>query len=78
MATTPEVLILPDGRMDRKNASRYLGRAPKTLAQWAVKGVGPRFVKRGHVWYFKTDLDEWLQSGAAQSTAQARLVAEAM
>lgn len=40
MATTPEVLILPDGRMDRKNAATYLGNAPKTLAQYASKGVG--------------------------------------
>ncbi|RCW65168.1 hypothetical protein [Pseudorhodoferax soli] len=72
MATTPEVLVLPDGRMDRKNASKYLGNAPKTLAQWAVKGVGPRFIKRGRVWYFKEDLDHWLKAGAATSTAAAR------
>ena len=76
-AKTVEVLMLPDGRMDRHNAGLYLGSAPKTLAQWAVKGVGPKFIKRGRVWYYKADLDAWLQSGAAQSTAEARLQAEA-
>lgn len=72
--TQVEVQILPDGRMDRKSAGRYLGNAPKTLAQWAVKGVGPKFIKRGRVWYYKADLDAWLQSGSAHSAAQARLV----
>jgi hypothetical protein len=36
------VRVLPDGRLDRKNAALYLGRSPKTLAQWAMQGKGPR------------------------------------
>ena len=60
---TIEVLVLPDGRMDRKNAAAYLGNAAKTLAQWASRGEGPKFVKRGRVWYFKEDLDSWLSEG---------------
>lgn len=71
--TTPQVLVLPDGRMDRRNAGKYLGNASKTLAQWAVKGIGPKFIKRGRVWYYKADLDAWLAVGAASSTAEARL-----
>jgi hypothetical protein len=74
MTTTPEVLVLPDGRMDRRNAAAYLGCAPKTLAQYASKGTGPKFIKRGRVWYFKTDLDCWLGGERVSSTAQARLV----
>lgn len=74
MATTPEVLILPDGRMDRRNAATYLGNAPKTLAQYASKGIGPKFIKRGRVWYFKADLDAWIAGGKASSTAASRLV----
>jgi hypothetical protein len=35
------VIILPDGRLDRKNAARYLGRAEKTLAEWHRLGKGP-------------------------------------
>jgi hypothetical protein len=35
------VRVLPDGRLGRKNAARYLRRSPKTLAQWALHGKGP-------------------------------------
>ena len=63
---TVEVLSLPDGRMDRQNAAKYLGSAEKTLAQWACQGRGPNFVKRGRVWYFKEDLDAWLAEGRVQ------------
>lgn len=74
MATIPEILILPDGRMDRRNAATYLGNAPKTLAQYASKGIGPKFIKRGRVWYFKKDLDAWIAGGQATSTAAANLM----
>jgi len=73
MGTSTDVLILPDGRMDRRNAAAYLGNAPKTLAQWASKGIGPKFIKRGRVWYRKADLDAWIAAGEASSTAEARL-----
>jgi hypothetical protein len=56
-----DVVILPDGRMDRKNASRYLGLAEKTLAMHASRGTGPNFVKRGRVWYYRDALDDWLK-----------------
>lgn len=69
-----DVLVLPDGRMDRRNAAKYVGVAEKTLAQWAVKGIGPRFIKRGRVWYRREWLDGWLTDGEASSTAAARLV----
>jgi hypothetical protein len=69
-----DVLILPDGRMSRRSAAAYLGCAPRTLAQYAGKGTGPKFIKRGRVWYFKEDLDAWLRAGTALSTADARRV----
>jgi hypothetical protein len=56
------VRVLPDGRMDRRNAARYLGHAEKTLAQWAITGKGPRSVKvSGRVFYFQHDLDEFVR-----------------
>jgi len=69
-----EVVILPDGRMDTENAATYLGVAPKTLAMWRCQGIGPRFIKRGRVFYFKEDLDTWImQATRVTSTAQAKL-----
>lgn len=65
------VAVLPDGRMDTKNAARYLGLKEKTLAMMRSAGEGPGFVKRGRVFYFKEDLDVWIQAGRATSTAQA-------
>ncbi|MSR09706.1 MAG: DNA-binding protein [Gammaproteobacteria bacterium] len=56
----PEVYVLPDGRMDAKNAAIYLGLSPKTLAMKRCSGMGPRFIKRGRVFYFREELDRWL------------------
>ena len=66
-----EVVVLPDGRLDAKNAAAYVGLSVKTLAIKRSKGEGPNFIKRGRVFYFRDDLDEWLESGRAVSTAQA-------
>lgn len=63
------VLVLPDGRMDTKNAARYLGLREKTLAMLRSAGEGPAYVKRGRVFYFKHDLDAWVQAGRVTSTA---------
>jgi hypothetical protein len=56
-----DVVILPDGRMDRKNAALYLGLQVKTLAMYASRGTGPAFIKRGRVFYFRDALDAWLK-----------------
>jgi len=67
---TISVLVLPDGRMDTKNAARYLGLSEKTLAMLRSAGEGPAYVKRGRVFYFRQDLDTWVQAGRVTSTAQ--------
>jgi hypothetical protein len=60
------VRMLPDGRMDRANAARYLGRQPKTLAMWALQGKGPRPVKvGGRIFYFREELDAFVRGGQA-------------
>lgn len=69
------VRVLPDGRMDCPSAAVYLGLSGKTLANLRCRGLGPKFCKRGRVFYFKVDLDAWLAAGKAQSTAQARILA---
>ena len=56
---------LPDGRMDRASAARYLGYKPQTLAKWAMQGKGPRYVRvGGRIFYFLRDLDAFIQAGA--------------
>ncbi len=62
--------LLPDGRMSAENAAAYVGLSKKTLAMYRWRGIGPKFVKRGKVFYFKTDLDKWLRAGRVGSTAE--------
>jgi len=66
------IQMFPDGRLDSKNAALYLGLKEKTLAMMRSVGKGPKFIKRGRIFYFKEDLDCWINaSGKSISTAQA-------
>lgn len=72
--TAQSISIFPDGRMDAKNAATYLGLAVKTLAMMRSSGTSPKFIKRGRIFYFQNDLDEWLLAGGkCTSTAQQRI-----
>ena len=65
------ISIFPDGRLDTKNASLYLGLKEKTLAMMRTVGKGPKYIKRGRIFYFKEDLDSWLnEPGKCVSTTQ--------
>lgn len=60
------VRILPDGRLTREDAARYLGFSSKTLAQWHINGKGPRNVRvGGRRFYYKKDLDAFIGSKPA-------------
>ena len=60
------VRVLPDGRMTRRDAARYLGRAEKTLAMWALEGKGPPSVLvGGRRFYFKEALDGFIRGEVA-------------
>jgi hypothetical protein len=63
-----EITALPDGRVNPKNAAAYLGLHEKTLAVLRHKGKGPRYIKRGRIFYFIEDLDAWLKEGESWST----------
>lgn len=77
MSTSNETLVVhPNGCMDRKNAARYIGCTAGTLARWAVEGKGPKFIKRGRIWYRKAELDLWLTEAEVTSTAQGRLISQ--
>ena len=57
------IRVLPDGRMTREDAARYLGHQPKTLAMWQLQGKGPRPVKvGGRVFYYLADLKTFVAS----------------
>ena len=62
-----KVRVLPDGRMTRSDAAKYLGVAVKTVAMWdledptrlgGVKVGGRRF-------YYKAELDAFIRGEAA-------------
>ena len=57
------VTASPDGRLRPADAAKYLNVAKGTLADWRYKGKGPRFIKRGGIFYRLSDLDDWLLSG---------------
>ncbi len=70
---TKEVVLFPDGRMDTCNAATYTGLAEKTLAMLRCNGKGPKFIKRGRIFYFQRDIDDWMNAnGRMTSTAQAK------
>ncbi|MBV9842395.1 MAG: DNA-binding protein [Sphingomonadaceae bacterium] len=61
-----KVMVLPDGRLDRANAAKFLGYQPKTLAEWHRLGKGPRSrLVGGRRFYFIEDLRAFAQGVAA-------------
>lgn len=60
------VMVLPSGRVDRKNAAKALGRTPKTLAEWKRLGIGPRaHLVGGRVFYEWSDVQAFARGEAA-------------
>lgn len=59
-----KVTVLPGGRLSRRDAAAYLGRAASTLENWASTGRGPRPVNiGGRAFYNLTDLDAFIEAG---------------
>ena len=60
------VRVLPDGRLARKEAAKYIGRAEKTLAMWHMEGKGPPSVLvGGRRFYFKDALGAFIRGEVA-------------
>jgi hypothetical protein len=58
--------VLPDGRVNREQAARYLGITPKTLAHWQLAGKGPAsMLVGGRRFYWKRDLDAFIRGDTA-------------
>jgi hypothetical protein len=72
-----KVVVFPDGRLDSSNAAIYLGLSPKTLAMMRSTGNGPKFLKRGRIFYFLEDLQAWMEDQPrVRSTGEARALNE--
>lgn len=64
------VRVTPDGRLSRADAATFLGRAPKTLAMWAVVKTGPTPIRvGGRVFYKLADLQKFAAGGVTQPRA---------
>jgi hypothetical protein len=59
--------------MTTVHAAEYLCTNTSTLADWRMKGVGPRWARAGRrVIYRRQWLDNWLDSRSVLSTAEAK------
>jgi predicted site-specific integrase-resolvase len=64
------VRVSPTGMMTRKNASIALGVKPKTMCEWAAKGLGPIPVKvGGRIFYHWEHVQSFAMHGQTQFTA---------
>ncbi len=72
---TQQLLDTDNEPMTPKQAGAYLKTPVSTLADWRLKGIGPKFARCGgrHVRYRKKWLDQWLDAQAVTSTAEAKL-----
>lgn len=63
-----KVRVLPDGRLSRADAARFLGMTPKTLSAWQTAGFGPMPRHVGsRVFYRLHDLESFVASGAREA-----------
>ena len=61
------VRVLPDGRMSRRDAARYIGVSTKTMAMWKLEGKGPPSILIGmRRFYWRDKIDFWIQEQAEQ------------
>lgn len=51
----------------------YLHSTPRTLEDWRLNGVGPRYIKLGQlVRYRLADVDAWLAANTVETTGAGR------
>ncbi|MFN4772750.1 MAG: helix-turn-helix domain-containing protein [Gemmatimonas sp.] len=69
---SPQIVPTADGMLDTRIAGRFLGVAPKTLANWRVLGVGPAVRRHGgRILYARVDLEKWSAARTFHSTSEA-------
>lgn len=56
--------------LSTQEAAGYLRVNPRTVANWRYRGYGPRFVRIGHLaFYRQKELDEWLEQNIHARTS---------
>lgn len=71
--TSAAIHVYPDGRMDANSTAAYVGLTVKSLSLMRSLGNGPAFFKLGKkCFYQREDLDAWIQTRRAVSTADYR------
>lgn len=64
--TQANITVMPNGLVSRKDAALFLGRKPKTLAEWKHLGIGPQAVIIRHrAFYRLTDLQAFVAGETA-------------
>lgn len=63
----------PSVRLSAQKTATYLGVSRSTLAKWRMAAKGPPFHRLGErlVYYFKHEIDAWLDDCDQQSAAKA-------
>ena len=65
-----KIRVLPDQRVTREDAARYIGIGAKTLANWALVGKGPPPIKVGRrVFYRLETLDAFVRGETTKPAA---------
>ena len=58
-----KIRVTPSGNVSRKHAAIALGLKPKTLCEWAAKGLGPKAFKVGGRVFYRWDEVQAFASG---------------
>ena len=68
MIEVVKVMVLPDDKVDRRNAALALGRSAKTLCDWKRNGIGPKaFRVGGREFYRWSEVQAFGNGGAART-----------
>lgn len=67
----PQSQSSSDAYLRANEAAQYMKISGGTLAEWRVKGFGPRYSKIGRVVvYRRVDLDAYVEAGLVRSTSE--------
>lgn len=65
-----KVIVLPSGKVDRKNCAKAIGRSEKTLAEWSRLGLGPKPHNiGGRVFYDWAEVQAFMGASPASQAA---------